>query len=710
MQALPGGAMAAVFAAEADGRKSSVRSPRRCRSRAINGPEDTVISGTAESIDAALAVLGERGVTSQRLTVSHAFHSASMDPILDEFERIAGQVAFQAPAIPIVSNLTGDVAGPEIATAAYWRRHLREPVRFAAGVKTLAAQGCSVFLEAGPKPTLIGLAKKSVPADVRLVPSLKPPRGEWTQMLDSVASIYAAGAAIDWTAFDAPYSRAKVTAPRYPFQRERYWLDGTGLVKAEAGEEHRTASGSKARAPACAGGRLSHRLGRGEPRGGCAGCTCGRTGVDRRSRPRKVAQHVADALRARGDRCHVIADLEQLPKALKDEGGNGAPAGVLHFASLDASTSPGMTGVDLERAQLKSTGGVLQLVQALVEQGVAAPVHLITRGVHKVGDNAGGHPAVAQSAVWGSGGRSQSSILSCGAADRHRRRHRRRADRRGDRNRRRRDQLALRGGSRYAPRLTSAPVAEQTFAGCRPDASYLVTGGLGVIGLEIARWLAQNGARHLVLAGRTGVPIARAGTRSPRAAKTRARPPASARSKARRDRARRGGRHLRYRDTRRSSSASASLPPCAASHAAATMGAARLRAMTPAALGEVLKPKARGAWVLHRLTQETPLDFFVLFSSVSALLGTADLGHYGAANAALDAFAEHDVARADSGQHQLERVGEPARLGRAQGRVRAIGMRSLAIDPALEALGRIIAADASHAVVANVDWPTFKAR
>jgi len=139
------------------------------------------------------------------------------------------------------------------------------------------------------------------------------------------------------------------------------------------------------------------------------------------------------------------------------------------------------------------------------------------------------------------------------------------------------------------------------------------------------------------------------------------------------------------------------------------MGAARLRDMTQAALLEMLKPKARGAWVLHRLTQETELDFFVLFSSISALIGTADLAHYAAANSFLDSFAEYRKARGLAAVSINWGAWENLRGSEQHKDVFArSGMRLLASAAAFEALGRILANGETRAVVASVDWRTFK--
>jgi acyl transferase domain-containing protein len=157
MGALPaGGAMAAVVA---DGEAvHSILASSACDGvsvAAYNGPENTVISGPADAVNRAMASLAAAGVSSQSLTVSHAFHSELMDPVLAEFERVASSVDFNAPRGKLISNLTGHVATLDtVGNAEYWRRHLREPVQFATAMKTLAAQGIGAFVEIGPHPVL----------------------------------------------------------------------------------------------------------------------------------------------------------------------------------------------------------------------------------------------------------------------------------------------------------------------------------------------------------------------------------------------------------------------------------------------------------------------------------------------------------------------------------------------------------------------------
>lgn len=225
----PGGAMAAIFT-DAQ-RVSQVLSPYRGRVSvaAINGPEHTVISGDTEAVSLICEQLETDGVGVQPLQVSHAFHSPLMEPMLDEFRRIAESIAFNAPQISCISNLTGEPVGEEIAKAEYWVRHVREPVQFAAGVAALEQTGVDVYLEVGPKPVLTGMARRCLPeSNARWLCSMyadaSAAGAESGNLMRAAAALYATGVDINWHGVYAQGSFRKVTLPTYPFERKRYWL------------------------------------------------------------------------------------------------------------------------------------------------------------------------------------------------------------------------------------------------------------------------------------------------------------------------------------------------------------------------------------------------------------------------------------------------------------------------------------------------------
>jgi acyl transferase domain-containing protein len=221
------GAMAAVFANEEAVRAALAGYTATVDVAALNGPANTVISGAARDVRAVCDRLAAKGVGSKALNVSQAFHSPLIDPMLGELERAASQVRFNAPRTTLVSNLTGRSAtAEEIASPQYWKRHARSPVRFADSLEALHNHHCAAVLEIGPQPTLIGIAAANPGADrLRWLPSLRRGQADWTQMLASLAELFARGVQIDWAGFDAPYSRRRVPLPLTAFERERYWIE-----------------------------------------------------------------------------------------------------------------------------------------------------------------------------------------------------------------------------------------------------------------------------------------------------------------------------------------------------------------------------------------------------------------------------------------------------------------------------------------------------
>ena len=219
------GEMAVVFADEARVEAALGGYGGEISIAAINGPQNVVISGERKAVDAVVKELEAGGVKSQGLAVSHAFHSPLMEPILDEFERLALGVRYARPRVRVVLNVTGQVAQGEMS-ALYWRRHIREPVRFSASIELLHAQGYEVFVEIGPGATLLGMGRRCL-ADSKGVwlPSLRKGREDWQQILESLAELYVRGVEVDWMGFDRAYGRRRVMLPTYPFQRQRYWLE-----------------------------------------------------------------------------------------------------------------------------------------------------------------------------------------------------------------------------------------------------------------------------------------------------------------------------------------------------------------------------------------------------------------------------------------------------------------------------------------------------
>ena len=227
MQTLPaGGAMAAVFAPEARVLPALAALGTRVSIAAVNGPNQCVISGAADAIEALCREFKMASVRFKPLVVSHAFHSPLVEPILDAFERAAGAIRFAAPQLRLVSNVSGDLAeASEVTHPAYWRRHVREAVRFGAGLQALAALKPDCIVEIGPHPTLLSFAGAAFgETGPTLVASLRKGRDDWAEMQDALGTLWLAGVNVDWRGVEQGCARRIVDAPTYPFQRERHWF------------------------------------------------------------------------------------------------------------------------------------------------------------------------------------------------------------------------------------------------------------------------------------------------------------------------------------------------------------------------------------------------------------------------------------------------------------------------------------------------------
>ncbi|MFF0226968.1 type I polyketide synthase, partial [Streptomyces sp. NPDC004629] len=241
MQALPsGGAMAAISLPEAE---IGEILPETVSVAAVNTADSVVVSGPRDDVDRVAEVASARGVEVTRLRVSHAFHSSAMEPMLAEFAVVLETVAFRQPRIPIVSNLTGEIASAEeLCSPRYWTDQVRSTVRFADGVRLLADQGVTALVELGPDGVLSGAAYHSCAPGTVVAPVLRREQDDASAVLSAVARLFVDGVAVDWTAVFAGRGAVRVALPTYAFQHRRFWPDtvagvadvtGAGLSPAE---------------------------------------------------------------------------------------------------------------------------------------------------------------------------------------------------------------------------------------------------------------------------------------------------------------------------------------------------------------------------------------------------------------------------------------------------------------------------------------------
>ncbi|OLT61097.1 type I polyketide synthase [Moorena bouillonii] len=227
MQALPeDGEMVAVLASHSQVQAAIQPLQHEVAIAAVNSPKSIVISGKRQAVSSVTTTLEAEGVKTTQLKVSHAFHSPLMEPMLVDFKQVADEIAYSKPQISLISSVTGDLVSDQIATPDYWCDQIRQSVRFADSIISVARQGCEIFVEIGPKPILLGMGRQCLPEGVGLwLPSLRPEQSDWQHMLQSLAQLYVRGVSVNWSGFERDYPRRKVQLPNYPFQRSRYWIE-----------------------------------------------------------------------------------------------------------------------------------------------------------------------------------------------------------------------------------------------------------------------------------------------------------------------------------------------------------------------------------------------------------------------------------------------------------------------------------------------------
>jgi acyl transferase domain-containing protein/acyl carrier protein len=726
------GEMAAVAAGEQRVVEAIAAYDGQVSIAAINGAESTVISGASQPLSRAAAELAAAGFKVERLRVSHAFHSPLVEPILDELERYAAAVVHARPRCEWVSNLSGrPFAAGEAPDAAYWRRHCREPVRFHDGLQALLGKGYEIFVEIGPAPALSALGRRSSRSQSTLwLPSLRRGRDDWQQLLSSLGALYVRGVEIDWAGFDRPYPRRKVALPTYPFQRQRYWLDyrgepgGARHLPVAAGERPRDwlyeirwrlkplAADAESAAPTAA-------MESPEPSLWLILADQG-----------PAAQGLAERLRAAGDRCALVVRGENWgiegdgryridPTRPEDyrrlvqeaETREGLPChGVLHLWSLDSSSPEAITLESLDRDQELGCRPALYLLQALA----AAPrprqprLWLITRGVQPVAPRP---PvlAVNQSALWGLGkviAREHpelwGGLVDLGAGDSEQDLAELVRELRGGDGE---DRLAWRDGQRHVARLVRTEIDPEAdpaaLLSLRADVTYLIVGGLGGVGMSAAKGLVEAGARHLVLVGRSG--------------------PSEAAREPLRQLEELGARVLvESADVTVREDVAGLLERIAVSapplrgviHSAMISNDKVLFQHDWQRFTEVMAPKVAGTWILHELTRDLPLDFFVMFSSAAALVGIAGLGNYTAANTFQDAFAHYrrrlGLPAMSVNWGGWQRIGVARDLGeRRERQWQANGIHTFSEEQGVEALELLMARDFTQVGVLRIDWPRY---
>ncbi|MEV7546952.1 type I polyketide synthase, partial [Streptomyces sp. NPDC089915] len=753
MQELPpGGVMVAVEAAEEEVRALLAGFEDRADIAAVNGPTSVVVSGAGDAVAELAGKLAAEGRRTKALTVSHAFHSPLMDPVLDAFRALVETVPFAAPALPVVSTVTGRrLTAAELADPEYWVGQVRAAVRFADAVGYLADAGASVFVEIGPGGVLSGLAQPLLDADsAHAVPLLRADSAEEAAAVSALARLHVHGVPLDPTApsGDRAGRPALHDLPTYAFQRRRYWLESTAF-------SGRTADAAREADPAEAGfwdsveradlAAFAERLGLTDDAplsSVLPALSLWRRDHRERStldgRRYRIAWQPATATAAAPTRpaggwlalvpAARPADdpwTEAALRALEEQGATVRPvpvtpgtgreelAELLRTAAHEHTVDGVLSLLALEEEPhpahpvlAEGLATTLALVQALGDAGVDAPLWCATRGAVSTG-TADPLRSPRQAAVWALGrtaalehpGRWGGLVDLPDALDE-------RAARRfaavlagahGEE-----DQLAVRGAGVFVRRLLRAPrsrTAPSEPATPQPHGTVLITGGTGALGAHVARWLAGTGARHLVLTSRRGPAAAGADALRAELEELGARVTIEACDIADREAV-----------ARLLAGLPQDHPLTGVVHAAGVGTPGMLADTTAEEFAAVLAAKAAGAHHLDALLCDRDLDAFVLFSSISGVWGAAGQAAYAVANASLDALAEHRRARgltATAVAWGPWAGGGMVEDGDAEDRLHKRGLPALTPPSAIAALRAALTGDETAVTVADVAWERF---
>ncbi|ADI11532.1 modular polyketide synthase [Streptomyces bingchenggensis BCW-1] len=763
----PGGAMTAIEATADEITQTLTPHHGHVTIAALNAPTSTVISGPEELVTQLTRTWKERGRRTKALTVSHAFHSPLMEPALDDFRQAIDGLTYHQPTIPLISNLTGEPASEDIATPDYWMRHIRQPVHFHPAITHIAPH-TAVFLEIGPDAVLIPATQNTLdtldqqPAHPpQLIPTLTRKQPDTQALAHALARLHTL-TPLNWRPWytDQP-TPTTINLPTYPFQRERYWLpDALADAPPPEADEEQVRFWNAVEAqdlPA-----LSETLGIGEEDGrrsslGAVLPTLSRWHQERHERatvsswryrvgwrhlpdlgpaavagpwllvvPPEGADAWADAseraLTADGGEVRRLvtdgrADVAELAASLRALYAEGpSPAGVLSLLPLDERPHEAFPAV---------TGGVTGthvLLRALLDAELDAPLWCATRGAVAVDDDEAPE-APAQAQVWGLGRVAAlehptawgglvdlpASVadlapdLLCAVL----------AGRNGE------DQVALRPAGAFGRRLLPAPLDAQAPAQERawtPRDGVLITGGVAGAAALVARWLAADGTKRIVLLAPDG-PAAPGGAElvaelaelGAEATVVDGVPSEPTTRQELADRLAASG--LRVRTV---------------VHAGAPGDWAPLAELTPNELAEALSDAMGGADRLAELCGLEPDDPVVVFSSIAAVWGGGGHGARAAADAYLDAWARRRQAAGGHVARLAWGVWDGSEDPEAAGRAERQGLLALHPTPALAALrrtldhsgdgtdqGTVQAGDEGgdrgdvHAVIADVHWERF---
>ena len=672
IQEVPGGSMLAVFLS---GKEIQPLLGEKVSLAAINGPSLCTLSGEKEPIENLEKELAKKDVPCRRLHTSHAFHSKMVEPILDAFAEQVKKVRLHPPQIPFLSNVTGTwITSDQAMNPGYWARHVRQTVRFSDCVQELLKEPNRVLLEVGPGQTLASLARQhqNKSKEQIILSSTRHPKEQQSDIafiLTTLGKLWLAGMQVDWSAFYKHERRHRLPLPTYPFERQRYWVEPqeeTEPVLARQRVSHKKPDiaewfyvPSWKRSPAlkqfvrtvCMEESLSWLLFVDE---------CGLGSKLSKQLEQQghevIAVQVGGRFEPVGKQAFAInpqvkEDYEALIKELRTL--DKLPQKIIHLWSVTPNDYLPSGIESFNRFQDLGFYSLIFLTQALAKQHMTQAIELevVTNHLHEVADE-GGLLCAEKATVLGPckvipqeyanmtcrnidlgvGGSEEKRIeqllheLTAGLTD---------------------STVAYRGKHRWVQIFE--PVKLKGTVEARPrlreGGVYLITGGLGGMGMALAEYLAGAVKAKLVLTGRSGAPAKEqwqqwlathpeADAVSRKIRKVQALEELGAEvliisaDVANEDQMQRGIAQAEERFGAING----------VIHAAGIVGEASIQEISRGLCEQQFQSKANGLFVLEKVLEGKAIDFCLLASSLSSVLGGLGFVGYAAANLFMDAF------------------------------------------------------------------------
>jgi len=688
---------------------------------AINDPNSVVLSGSTSAIEDIIVRCDKRGFATRPLRVDYAFHSPQMDVFERELVERLVRVDTRRATLAMYSTVLADCVDGKELDVRYWGRNVRQTVDFAGAVVAAIRDGYQLFLEVGPHPVLTSNIQQCMVAkkvDGAVGFTMRRSHDQRRTLLDAVGTLYTRGCLPEWARI-VPSGGKTVPLPTYPWQKERYWVElgpQKTLGDTKGHQTSRYAAGRDSffslewRKAATTRSDVETK----QPKSGAWLIFADSSGM---------ADSLIALLCAQGEsyiRVQASDHYEQItPNSyhinprnsthyemlLRDAFRKGSPCrGIVHAFGLDATAWTNTTVETLCDDQWLCSVSALFLTQAILKHAWRdiPKQWLITRGMQMLDVHPTSH-AIAQASLWGMGPTIfiEHPELACTLVDLP-------ANASTDdasallaelAHDDTEERVAIRDGLRFVARLAHASLdafGPPTAPNIRDHATYLITGGLGGLGLKAAKWLVAHGARHMVLVGRN-------------APSTQAQAEISEMEQAgaqvlvlQRDIAIKAEVAAIFEEMDR-----AGRPLGGILHAAGIVADGTLLQMSDEQFTRVFPAKIAGAWNLHELTLDRPLDFFVMFSSTASLLGSPGQINYAAANSFMDALARMRRALGLPGTSihwgPFSDVGMAVRNdGRTQ-QLASRGLEALSPEAGLNALELLLGQTVSEMAVVRID-------